>query len=74
VHQNNNKAIIKTIVDLASNLNMLTVVEGIASIEDATLLQSMNCLFGQGYYFAKPMSDVETERYIYSEIVSLPTI
>jgi EAL domain-containing protein (putative c-di-GMP-specific phosphodiesterase class I) len=50
------------------------VVEGIASIEDATLLQSMNCLFGQGYYFAKPMSDVETERYIYSEIVSLPTI
>jgi len=74
VHQNNNKAIIKTIVDLASNLNMLTVVEGIASIEDATLLQSMNCLFGQGYYFAKPMSDVETERYIYSEIASLPAI
>lgn len=74
VHQNNNKAIIKTIIDLATNLNMLTVVEGIASMEDAALLQSMNCLYGQGYYFAKPMSNIETERYINSEVTCLPTL
>ena len=72
VHENNNKAIIKTIADLATNLNMLTVVEGIASIEDANLLQSMNCLYGQGYYYAKPMADIETERYIHEEMVGLP--
>lgn len=56
VHEHeNNKAIIKTIIDLAANLNMGTVGEGIENTEDALLLQEMDCLYGQGYYYAKPM-------------------
>lgn len=65
VHEhNNNRAIIKTIVDLATNLRMATVGEGIENIEDAQLLQKMDCLYGQGYYFAKPMPAKETEHFI----------
>lgn len=48
------RAIIKTIIDLASNLNMSTVGEGIENSRDATLLTEMSCEYGQGYYFAKP--------------------
>jgi diguanylate cyclase (GGDEF)-like protein len=60
-HDNeNHQAIIKTIIDLATNLNMATVGEGIESLEDATLLKKMNCQFGQGYYFAKPMNAEQT--------------
>ncbi len=65
VHEHeNNKAIIKTIIDLATNLHMATVGEGIESIEDALLLQEMDCLYGQGFYYAKPMPANEVEQYI----------
>lgn len=58
------RAIIKTIVDLATNLQMSTVGEGVENIEDAQFLQQMNCLYGQGYYFAKPMKAEHTDSYL----------
>ena len=65
VHEHeNNRAIIKTIVDLATNLRMATVGEGIENSEDAKLLQKMDCAYGQGYYYAKPMPASEMEQYI----------
>ncbi len=65
VHEHkNNRAIIKTIVDLATNLRMATVGEGIENIEDAQLLQKMDCSYGQGFYYAKPMPASEMEQYI----------
>ena len=60
----NNRAIIKTIVDLAANLNMVTVGEGIEQVEDAELLNTLECQYGQGYYFAKPMTALNAEAYI----------
>lgn len=50
-----NRAIIKTVVDLATNFKMATVGEGIEHFEEADLLSAMGCNFGQGYFFAKPM-------------------
>jgi len=62
VHEHpNNHAIIKAIVDLASNLQMATVGEGIENSADANLLKKMNCLYGQGFYFYKPMTKSEVE-------------
>ncbi len=58
------RAIIKTIVDLATNLQMATVGEGIENIEDAQFLKRMDCLYGQGYYFAKPMPPEATDNYL----------
>ena len=49
------KAIIKTIIDLAANLNMSTVGEGIEHEADANLLNDMDCKYGQGFFFAKPV-------------------
>ncbi|WP_286271380.1 bifunctional diguanylate cyclase/phosphodiesterase [Thalassotalea hakodatensis] len=53
--QGNHQAIIKTIIDLATNLQMGTVGEGIEYLADANLLLQMECMYGQGYYFHKPM-------------------
>ena len=58
------RAIIKTIIDLATNLKMATVGEGIENVEDARLLQKMDCNFGQGFFFAKPMTVDQASRYI----------
>ncbi|KGJ95333.1 sensor domain-containing phosphodiesterase [Colwellia psychrerythraea] len=65
---NNHRAIIRTIVDLAHNLQMSTVGEGIESCADAELLQQMDCVYGQGYYFAKPMSSQDTNDYIIQKL------
>ncbi len=64
-----NKAIIKTIIDLATNLRMVTVGEGIENLADAQLLQQMDCLYGQGFYFSKPLPATEMEQYIVDKCV-----
>lgn len=48
-------AIVRTIVQLANNLNMESIAEGIETIEQLTILRSMGCQSGQGFYFYKPM-------------------
>jgi diguanylate cyclase (GGDEF)-like protein len=65
VHEHDNhQAIIKTIIDLATNLNMGTVGEGIENLADAELLTAMACRYGQGYYYAKPMAAADSEKYL----------
>jgi len=59
------QAIIKTIIDLAINLNMDTVGEGVESLEDAVILNTMECKYGQGYYFSKPMKSVDAEKTLF---------
>jgi diguanylate cyclase (GGDEF)-like protein len=65
VHERgNHQAIIKTIIDLAANLNMATVGEGIENEADAHLLKAMGCIYGQGYYYYKPLPGEEIERFL----------
>jgi EAL domain-containing protein (putative c-di-GMP-specific phosphodiesterase class I) len=65
VHEHDNhKAIIKTIIDLATNLGMATVGEGIENLADAQLLAQMDCIYGQGFYFYKPMPANELSQYL----------
>jgi diguanylate cyclase (GGDEF)-like protein len=56
VGQESSQAIVKTIIDLAKNLNMATVGEGIETIEESRRLTELDCDYGQGFYFARPMS------------------
>ncbi len=49
------RAIIQTIVQLAHNLNMEVVAEGIEKPEQVSMLRSLACNFGQGYLFGRPM-------------------
>ena len=48
-------AIVRTIIQLANNLNMESIAEGIETVEQLTILRSMGCQSGQGFYFYKPM-------------------
>lgn len=49
--------LVKSIVALATNLNLLCVAEGVEDIEEARLLQGMGCESAQGFYFARPMPE-----------------
>ena len=55
------EAIVRTIVNLAQNLSFQTVAEGIETVDQLHSLQALDCLYGQGYYFSKPMPAGEAE-------------
>lgn len=57
-------AIVKTILMLGSNLGMEVVAEGIETIGQLEFLQELGCEFGQGYYFARPVSADEAAKLI----------
>jgi len=47
--------IIRTIVDLARDLGMAVVAEGIESQEQADILRDAGCPMGQGFLYARPL-------------------
>ncbi|WP_058308410.1 putative bifunctional diguanylate cyclase/phosphodiesterase [Gracilibacillus massiliensis] len=52
-------SIVKTIIDIGLNLNLKIVAEGIEHEWQKNALTDLNCDFGQGYFFAKPISSYE---------------
>ncbi|WP_218572146.1 putative bifunctional diguanylate cyclase/phosphodiesterase [Pseudomonas xionganensis] len=58
------KRIVETIIQLAHNLDLDVIAEGIEQQSQATLLKEMGCHEGQGYLFAKPMSITELLAFI----------
>lgn len=51
--------IVQTIVDLAHSLGIDVTAEGLEKLEHSTQLQSLQCEYGQGYFFSKPV-DADT--------------
>ncbi len=47
--------IVRAIVALARNLGMEVVAEGVETVEHLTALRALQCNYGQGYLFAKPL-------------------
>jgi EAL domain-containing protein (putative c-di-GMP-specific phosphodiesterase class I) len=45
---------VRTILDLAQNLEIEVVAEGIETETQLTLLQQLKCPYGQGYLFSQP--------------------
>lgn len=61
--------IIRTVVTLAGNLSMNVVAEGVETNKQMHQLKALNCEFGQGYFFAKPLNSEMAEALI---AVNLP--
>ncbi|ODN66086.1 two-component system response regulator [Methylophaga muralis] len=55
-------AIARTIVQLAENLGLRTIAEGVETLEQVEMLTTMGCQELQGYYFSKPLPVGEVER------------
>jgi diguanylate cyclase (GGDEF)-like protein/PAS domain S-box-containing protein len=48
-------AIVRTMTELARNLGIEVVSEGVELAEQAELLKDLNCAYAQGYLFSKPV-------------------
>ena len=60
--------IVKTIMTLAQNLGMGVVAEGVETELQREQLKALECEFGQGYYFARPMDDDDAEELLRSRL------
>jgi EAL domain-containing protein (putative c-di-GMP-specific phosphodiesterase class I) len=54
--------IVKTILNLADDLGIVVVAEGVETEAQAIRLRQMECPLGQGFWFARPLNhDAATE-------------
>jgi diguanylate cyclase (GGDEF)-like protein/PAS domain S-box-containing protein len=59
-----NRNIVEAIISLAHRLKMTVVAEGVETEEQLAILLEMNCQFGQGYLFSKPLSKPKVDELI----------
>jgi EAL domain-containing protein (putative c-di-GMP-specific phosphodiesterase class I) len=50
------EAIVSGIIAMSRQLGLATVAEGIETAAQAQRLRALGCLYGQGYYFSRPMA------------------
>lgn len=62
-----NAEIVKAIVNLAHNLGLNVVAEGVEELSQQEMLREMGCEFGQGYLFSRPVSVASVEAYFQGE-------
>ena len=59
-----NSAIVKAIVTLAHMLNMDIIAEGIETTAQLAQLKLLQCEYGQGFFFSKPLNEADAEAFI----------
>src|SRR5256884_737572 len=60
--------IARTILAMANNLRLDVVAEGVETIQQVALLQKLQCKYGQGYYFSRPLSAEGTAALLAGEL------
>lgn len=65
-----NRAIVDIIITLAHKLEMDVIAEGIETESDGAILKSLNCEYGQGYLFAKPLDSENATQLLAREFAS----
>jgi diguanylate cyclase (GGDEF)-like protein len=53
--------IVRTILQMAGNLKMEVVAEGVETMAHVARLQALGCKYGQGFLFSRPISAAEVE-------------
>lgn len=59
--------IVQTIIILGHNLNMDIVAEGVETAEQLASLRGLNCEYGQGYFFSKPLVAEAAEALLHTD-------
>jgi len=54
--------LLKAIISLGKSMKLKVVVEGVENAKELRMLQSAQCDMAQGFYFAKPMSEIDAAR------------
>lgn len=62
------KTMMRNVVQIAKDIGIRTVAEGVETEADEKFLQSIGCNYGQGYYYSRPVPAVEFgERFLHGD-------
>ncbi|MEL7597223.1 MAG: EAL domain-containing protein, partial [Clostridiaceae bacterium] len=67
INEDEEAYIFKSIVELAHNLNLKVIAEGVETKEQLAFLIRNGCDIGQGYYFSKPIPASEIKMILENE-------
>ena len=59
-----NKELLKAIINLAKIFNLSVLAEGVEKQEQLSFLIANDCTYGQGFYFAKPMTSIHSFHFL----------
>ena len=68
--QGEDSEIVKAIVNLADNLKMDVIAEGVEKNEHLSLLKALKCKYVQGYLFSHPLNSKEAAKLLVQNTVS----
>jgi len=57
-------SMVQGIIAISQKLKMVTVAEGIETVEVKNTLQALGCDIYQGYYFSKPLNKADLKKYL----------
>lgn len=60
------KKIVEAVIRMAESLNMPVIAEGVEEKNQVEFLCGLGCDYIQGYYFAKPMPQIQYQRLLYA--------
>ncbi len=60
-HNEDDRAIVRSVTAMAHELGLLVIAEGIETIEQNDFLIAVGCDFGQGFHFSRPVPPVQFE-------------
>jgi len=63
-----NVVLVQAIIAMAHGLRLEVIAEGVETAEQWEFLRSLDCDFVQGYYFGKPMPQVDFEEFLVAEL------
>lgn len=63
-HDKNDATLVRTIIGMAENLNLQVIAEGVEQEDQLLLLGNMGCNAYQGYYFSRPVAQLDFEKLI----------
>ncbi len=67
MNEKENVEIVRTIIALAGSLGMEVIAEGVETFDQLTQLRRLDCGYGQGYYFSKPVAAEAAELFVKSD-------
>ncbi len=61
-----NEAVVRSVLELADQLDMYVLAEGVETLEHVNMLQQLGCYYIQGYYYARPMPLEAFEQWMFN--------